>query len=138
MGSWTEIEHTADVALRVEGDDLADLFAAAVQGFFALIGSATFASSETRTIEITARAEDSAERLRDVLRGFLREFDRDGFFAIEVRADDDGRVARVTAIGGSFDPARHEFRTEIKGVTWHGLRVERRDDGWQADVVFDV
>ena len=138
MGRWTELEHTADVALRVEGADLADLFVSAVRGCFALIGSATFASSETRTVEITARADDPAERLRDVLRGFLREFDRDGFFATEIRATDDGRVARLTAVGGSFDPARHEFRTEIKGVTWHGLRVERHGDDWQADVVFDV
>jgi SHS2 domain-containing protein len=138
MGRWTELEHTADVALRVEAGDLADLFASAVRGFFAVIGAVEFGPGEIRTVEITARADDAAERLRDVLRGFLREFDRDGFFATNVRASDDGRVARVTATGGTFDPARHEFRTEIKGVTWHGLRVERRDDGWTAEVVFDV
>ena len=138
MGSWEELDHTADVGLRVEAADLGDLFGTAALGMFALIGAAEPDPGEPRTVEITARADDAAERLRDVLRGFLREFDRDGFFATDVHASDDGRVARVTATGGTFDPARHEFRTEIKGVTWHGLRVERRDDGWTAEVVFDV
>ncbi|MGH7805053.1 MAG: archease [Candidatus Binatia bacterium] len=138
MGRWTELEHTADVGLRVEAGDVGDLVATAIRGMFDVIGSANFPAGERRAIEIEAHGETAAERLRDALRAALREFDRDGFFAVEARGADDGQVTRVTAVGGAFDPARHEFRTEIKGVTWHALRVEQRGAIWQADVVFDV
>lgn len=138
MGSWEELEHTADVSLRIEADDLADLYATGARGMFALIGAASFAPAELRTIELEVRGESPHERFRDVLRRLLAEFSRTGFFAAEIRVRDDGKATHVVVEGGRFDPARHEFRTEIKGVTWHGLRVEHRDGGWRAEVVFDV
>ena len=138
MGSWTELDHTADVGIRVEADDLGDLFATAAMGMFALIGEASFSPSETRSVEIEVRADFPAERLRDLLRRFLAEFSRDDFFATEVRVTDDEKLTRAHAAGGRFDPARHEFRTEIKGVTWHGFVVERTGTRWCAEIVFDV
>src|SRR5687767_7870247 len=115
MGSWSELDHTADVGLRVEGADLGDLFATTVLGMFALIGTAEFAAGDTRTFEISVEAEGPEERLRNLLRRVLAEFDRDGFFPVNVRVRDDGRTAKATAVGGRFDPLRHEFHTEIKG-----------------------
>jgi SHS2 domain-containing protein len=105
---------------------------------FALVGEASFAAGETREIEIEVEAEDPAERLRGVLRRLLAEFDRDGFFPVTIDAADDGRRSRVRAVGGAFDPGRHLYRSEIKGVTWHGLRLESVADGWIAEIVFDV
>ena len=138
MGTWEELEHTADVGLRVEGDDLGDLFATAAFGMFALIGEASFAPDEIRPVELEVRGDTAAERLRDFLRALLAEFAREGFFPTEIRVSDDGSTTRATGTGGRFDPARHEFRSEIKGVTWHGFRVERSGDRWRAEIVFDV
>lgn len=45
-------------------------------------------------------------------------------------------VARVG--GETTAPGRHALLTEIKGVTFHGLRIERDGTGWQAQVLFDV
>jgi SHS2 domain-containing protein len=33
---------------------------------------------------------------------------------------------------------RHPIKRDIKAVTYHQLRVQRREDGWMARVIFDV
>lgn len=135
---FEEIEHTADVALRVWGSSLAELFANAGEGMFSLIGRAVFAVSELTERELCVEGDQAAELLHGWLSALLAEFNRDGFFAIgfDVRPTAGGCTGRVT--GGRFDPARHEFFTEIKGVTFHGLRVRPDAQGWRAEVVFDV
>jgi SHS2 domain-containing protein len=46
----------------------------------------------------------------------------------------------VTAIahGEKIDPGRHEIKTEIKAVTYHGLYLRQTERGWEAQVIFDV
>ena len=40
--------------------------------------------------------------------------------------------------GEEFDPERHESRLLIKAATYHRLKVEKSNDTWQIDVVFDI
>jgi SHS2 domain-containing protein len=40
--------------------------------------------------------------------------------------------------GEKVDPARHEIFTETKAVTFHGMRLERLGDGWEAQIIFDL
>jgi SHS2 domain-containing protein len=40
--------------------------------------------------------------------------------------------------GERLDPARHQIFTEIKAVTFHGMRLERGEKGWEAQIIFDV
>jgi len=44
----------------------------------------------------------------------------------------------ATAWGNVFDPNIHTMKTEIKAVTYHQLEVARSDQGWQAQVIFDI
>jgi SHS2 domain-containing protein len=41
-------------------------------------------------------------------------------------------------MGEKLDLARHGFRTEIKGVTYHDFKVWQEDGEWRARVIFDV
>jgi len=45
---------------------------------------------------------------------------------------------QATARGEPMDVARHELDVEIKAVTWHGLKVQRTDEGWLAEVIVDI
>ena len=33
---------------------------------------------------------------------------------------------------------RHSLEHEVKAITYHGLRVERTEDGWLAEVIVDI
>ena len=45
---------------------------------------------------------------------------------------------RAELCGEPIDPARHHLAADAKGVTLHGLRVERDGNGWSATVTLDV
>jgi SHS2 domain-containing protein len=95
---------------------------------------APYATGEWRRIAV--EADDAAGLLVAWLRELLwlheaRRFDYQGArFQIL-----DGRQL-IARVGGAPD-ARPPVR-EIKGVTYHGLRVEPDDGGWRARVIFDV
>jgi SHS2 domain-containing protein len=40
--------------------------------------------------------------------------------------------------GERFDPTRHNVFTEIKAVTFHDLRLQHDDQGWKAQIIFDL
>jgi SHS2 domain-containing protein len=44
----------------------------------------------------------------------------------------------ATAWGDVFDPNIHTMNTEVKAVTYHQLEVAKSDQGWQAQVIFDI
>jgi len=40
--------------------------------------------------------------------------------------------------GGLFDPERHPSKLVIKAATYHRLKVEKLEDGYLAEVIFDI
>ena len=138
MRRFEEMEHTADMGIRAYGSDLAELLESAAAGMFSLIGQATFRPEDVRALEIRIDSRGAEELLHLWLRRLLREFNVTGFFPIGwvIQATPTG--IRSTIRGGIFDPERHEFRGEIKGVTLHGLTVARGDGDWRAEIIFDV
>lgn len=94
------------------------------------------AGVESRRIELDISREDVGMLLVRWLRELLYLQEVEGFVYGEAdfdRLDASGLHATVTA---RPQPTR-EIR-ELKGVTYHGLEVERDDDGWRARVIFDI
>src|SRR5262249_467018 len=114
------------------------LFTEAAQALFAAIveDSATVTTAEERSITITGR--DREYLLFDWLKKLLYLFEVEHllFSRFDVRVRDDGLQATVA--GEKIDPARHQLCHEVKAITYHGLRVERTDDGWIAEVIIDI
>jgi SHS2 domain-containing protein len=137
---YEEIDHTGDLALRVWGRDLGELHVNAAEGMFGSIGRAEFPPEELRTVDVAVEAPSVDLLLREWLRELLRAHATTGFFPVRFeRVDARPTAVRAVAVGGAFDPDRHEFHREIKAVTLHGLRAERDPaGGWVAEVVFDV
>ncbi len=139
------LDHTADVGVRVEAPTLPELFRRAALGsLLVATGEVSPPGSQRRSVEV------EADTLPDLLRRWLREVlllqEVEGFAAghVDIVSLDTGVERqggaecrlRAVLVGGPSppDPVR-----EIKGVTWHGLRVEERESGgWFAQVIFDV
>ncbi len=86
-----------------------------------------------------ASGGEPAEVFLVYLRELLYLFETESFLPAAVLTDpyDETELA-PRVLGEVYDPARHEHQPEVKAVTRHGLVVEQRDDGWYAEVVFDV
>ncbi len=131
---FEEIEHTADIAIRVWGRDLAGLFANAAYGLACqLADPAEVERTAEQSVELEAY---DAETLLVTWLGellYLNERDGDVFIDFEM-----GHVTpihlRAVVRGG---PAR-EHRRHIKAVTFSELEIVRTGAGYETTIVFDV
>jgi SHS2 domain-containing protein len=136
-------DHTADIGAHIYGATLPELFSNAARAMYEVLGR--LEKSEVYPPQAGAKSvQIEAQTLEDLLHDWLTELLYD-FSTRQVLYDrlDISEVTpqRVvaTVTGGVVDFARSELREEIKGVTYHQLRVEQIADGmWQADVIFDV
>lgn len=132
------IEHTADVGIKVFGDDLKDLFSHAANAFFEII-TETDTIEPRKTYTIKAKGDGWEELLVNWLNELLFLFDTKGLVFKEFEIEEIRRYyLRAKAKGELFDLKKHPLKTGIKAVTYHQLKVERAKDHWEAQVIFDI
>jgi SHS2 domain-containing protein len=138
MSPFESFEHTADVGLRVWADRLDDLFAEAGRGFLSLLVENAESVVEAQETRITVEADRAEDLLLDWLTELLYRFETDHLLlaGFDVKLCDHRLEARCR--GETLDWKRHRLQNEIKAVTYHNLRVEQRDGGWLAEVIFDI
>lgn len=142
MGHAETFEHTADLGLRVFGNDLPDLFEAAAAGLF----DAIVANRDEVRPETAEPVSLEAEALPDLFLSWLNELifrsetSRRLYSRYRVQVEDGERGARLRAeiAGESIDPERHILDHEVKAATHHGLAVRAYGGGWQAEVILDI
>ncbi len=136
--SYRQLPHTADLAWRLWGKDLPELFENAGRALSATLTDRRYLRCRaTRQVRLTA--DDQEALLVDWLNHLLYLFDVEGFLGrdFEVESLTGQRLeARVT--GETFDAARHPERTAVKAATYHQLRITPAQSGWQATVVLDL
>ena len=135
---YRQLSHTADLAWRLWGKDLPELFENAGRALSATLTDRRYLKRRaTRTVRLTAIDRESL--LVDWLNHLLYLFDIDGFLGRDFQVESltsGGLKARVT--GETFDPARHPSRTGVKAATFHQLSIVPVQDGWEATVVLDL
>lgn len=131
---FEEIEHTADVALRVWADSFDQLLACAARGMLSLAGVAPQSTDGGwRSIDLHAADAETllVAWLEEVL--FALEAEHVAFSAVDVQIVEDlhltGRV--LTA------PANRPTKP-IKAITFHDLSIEQTESGMETTLVFDV
>jgi SHS2 domain-containing protein len=135
---YRQLPHTADLAWRLWGQDLPELFENAGRALSATLTDRRYLRRRA-TREVRLRAFDREALLVDWLNHLLYLFDIDGFLGRDFQVElltPDSLVAAVT--GESFDPARHPERTGVKAATYHQLSIVPVQDGWEATVVLDL
>jgi len=137
-GTYHQIEHTADLGVEIAAADLPQLFASAGEALYALIADP--AKIETHeNINISATGDTPEDLLHAWLCELLALFNIQGFVGkhCEINQISDGQVqGRVS--GERLDLKRHDFHTEIKGVTYHDFKLWQDAGAWHARVIFDV
>jgi SHS2 domain-containing protein len=135
---YRQLPHTADLAWRLWGHDLPELFENAGRALSATLTDRRYLRRRaTRTVSLTAG--DREALLIDWLNHLLYLFDRDGFLGrdFQVESLTSERLEAVVT-GENFDPARHPSLTGIKAATYHQLSIVPVKDGWEATVVLDL
>jgi SHS2 domain-containing protein len=140
MGTIEVFDHTADVGLRIEGEDPADLFRTAAEGLFDYVVANREDVRVDREETVALRADSMASLLIAWLNEliFLCETRHLVFNRFEVDISDDGRALEAKIGGEPIDRDRHVLDHEVKAVTHHGVSLEREGPGWIAEVILDI
>lgn len=131
---FEEIEHTADIAIRVWGRNLAELFANAAYGMACQL---TDAEDVPLTVEVAVELE--AEDVEMLLVSWLNELLYLGEREDQVFTEFDVREitpTRLHAVARGGPIGRHDGH--IKAVTFSQLEIVQGEDGYETTVVFDV
>lgn len=126
------------MGIAAEGDSLSTLFQQAALGARQIMTACSdIGSDESFVVEV--QGQDLEELLVDWLSELLflcesRQF-LPASFEIEITPE---LQLRARVWGESLDRSRCELQREIKAVTYHQIKVEKRGDGWQAQVFVDL
>ena len=129
-----EIEHTADLSIRVWGRDLSKLFVAAARGMFGLM-----ADLETVETSVERRVELDEFDRETLLVSWLSEllwFNEESdavFVRFEITSLTPTHLEATVWGGAALSQWKH-----IKAVTFHDLAIVEKDDGYEVTLVFDV
>jgi SHS2 domain-containing protein len=136
--SFEEREHTADILMHIQALTLDDLFSEAVRSLMATMYRScdTVCPNICRTISIPGR--DQIELLQSFLSEllFLSETENIVFSFIKTRLTEEGLVAEIA--GEPFAYGKHGGGSEVKGISFSGMKIERQKNEYAIDILFDV
>jgi SHS2 domain-containing protein len=130
---FKEIQHTADWALHVWADDLPSLFAEAARGMNTLAGmKLTDGPRTSRNFEVAGADAESllVAFLSELI--YTQEQEHLGFDRFDIRMR--GEKAIVNVRGAPLE----SVTKAIKAATYHNLKIEKTDRGYEVVIVFDV
>ena len=138
MRTFEILDHTGDIGIIVYGRDLKELFFNAGRAFTCLLTSLNrIRSTQERTIVL--RSENLEELMVTWLGELLYLFDAKALLFRKFYVEEVNRFGlKATAWGELFQPERHVLKREIKAVTYHQVRVEKKSGKWQVRIIFDL
>ena len=131
---FKEIEHTADVALRVWGRDLTELFVNAAHGLAWLIADPETVQPDKR-VSIELNGYDTETLLVSWLGELLYLNERDGIVLTVFELKE---VTSAHLLGTARGGPAVETRHHIKAVTFNEMDVRQTENGLETVIVFDV
>jgi SHS2 domain-containing protein len=134
-GGFEVIDHTADWALRVTGDDLNELFIHAAQGMNSLLVERPEQVSLQHRKQLEIESFDRETLLVDWLSELAYWAEKEllvfGQFMLDIK---NGTHLRAVIHGGHVE----NLQKHIKAVTYHDMEITQTEKGFVVCIVFDV
>jgi SHS2 domain-containing protein len=133
---FKERSHTADLEIRVWGPDLVSLFRMAADGMFYLCGIEGLEIGISLVKQtITLDAMDYEGLLILFLEELLYRLTEDYmFFEVGKLSISNEFTLKATLKGTQIK----SYTRDIKAVTYHNLNIQKTDEGYAVNIVFDI
>ncbi|MDH3284590.1 MAG: archease [Acidobacteriota bacterium] len=137
------IDHTADTGIVVRGRDLPELFESAAAAMFDVMVDLARVSPRLPPERVALAGVADPELLLVAWLGELlsRAMARNRLYCefeiLELTGAPDGWRLAARVAGAPFEEYQEVFKTELKAVTYHDLRVRKEEGAYVARVVFD-
>ena len=148
MQYYELLEHTADIGVRLKAKDLKELFENTALAMFDIMSErkspdprqsvgAPSHQSPAEKIIVKQDADNLEELFINWLNELLSLSSAKELIFTDFKINKLSETAlEATAISENI--ADYKVNTEIKAATYHQLKLEPINSGWQAEVIFDV
>jgi len=138
MKKFEIFPHTADIGIRVYGASLKELFENAGLGTLFLMRE-----EENLNIKEEYSFELESDFIEMLLNKFLNEFiylfDSKFFLIKEFKIEDfNEKKIKGRFFGENFDEKRHKIKYALKACTLEDMVIERFDNLYKVDIIFDI
>jgi SHS2 domain-containing protein len=131
---FEELEHTADLALKVHGHSLEEIFDNAARGMFSLMADLDdLAPSVSREVHLEAPDRESllVDWLNELL--YLHEVEEEIYSRFEIET-----LSSTTLSATVWGAKMEASKLTVKAATFHDLEIRETEDGYLTTIVFDV
>lgn len=137
------IEHTADIAVEVEGRTIEELF---ISSFYAW-KDAVIEILSNRKNDHSKKFLFNANSIEELLIEMLSELNYQLYTKkwialsikkLMIQKHNGNYHLEIEVLGQSFNPNYHFIKEEIKAVTFHQMKIEERNGNYFTRIVFDI
>lgn len=139
MGHYEILDHTADIGMKITGDDSDDLFYQAFQGFLELSDmKSAKTSGDNKTIELDISASDNEELLVKFVNELIRLVQEEGLAPLEIRHISVSKASlKGELVAGKIDEYPNDF-AEMKSATYSMLKIKESDGVLSTPLIIDI
>lgn len=134
------LDISGDIGIKATGKSLEEAFVNAALGMYSLITNIE-EFLESKTINVSTESDSLEGLLVSYLNELIFHFDTYGFIGKKIKIKinkNDSYNLKASITGEEFDPERHERKLLVKAATYHKIRVEKINDIWEINVIFDI
>jgi SHS2 domain-containing protein len=134
------LDITSDVMFRAYGNDESELFENSAKAMFSVISEIDSVRPE-KVVEISVKGDGLEELMFEWLSHLLTESEIEEMFfsefvVEEISKKDAGFTLKGRALGE--DATVEKGGTLVKGVTYYGFKIEKKEDKYVATVTLDI
>ncbi len=134
---FEELEHTADIRMRISAPDLSSLFSESGFALAKILYGDYPPEKPPDSFSIEAEGKDCEELIVNFLSELLflteTEYLVPQKFTLSV-----GNSVSGTVEGVLFDRKKHSGGTGVKGISYSGLSLTRKGTGYELIIIFDI
>lgn len=137
------LPHTADFRVRGWGRSLEELFSSIAMGMAEGSCGRREDPEEAKKGTPTKIAVEGTDN-ESLLVNFLNELiylynvEHKFYWAFEITVTSEAKQSRYRLSGHVWGLPVRQVSAELKAATYHGLKVEKKKNVWEATVVFDI
>lgn len=137
MRKFEILPHTADLRIKIVGDNLIELFVAGIEGMAEVLNSRACRSQELELIKtITLSSADQTALLIDFLSEVLTVSQTQKIVVCSALVK---KISETEITAELFGTKVKSFDEDIKAVTYHEAEIKKnKEGGYETTVVFDI
>lgn len=135
---FTELEHTADVRMKITADSMEDLFSESAFALCRTLFGEYKIEEPVKTFEIEASGKDDEEMVVNFLSEVLFLTETEYIVPQKITVSICGNEVKGHIEGVDFEREKHSGGTEVKGISYYGLSLSKNEYGYELIIIFDI